>query len=171
VTIPVQLKVRAEKRESLQSQSSCDTRPYQKSMLILNTLAVAFMCGLHWFVQIVHYPLFSAVGQSNFRDYHSEHSTRTTYVVIVPMMVDIASSAWLVIAQPDAVGFALPMIGLVLALVTWISTGLLQVPRHDELSAGFNETSHRRLVASSWVRTISWTAHAGVCAAMLAAVS
>ena len=140
-------------------------------MLILNTLAVAFMCGLHWFVQIVHYPLFSAVGQSNFRDYHSEHSTRTTYVVIVPMMVDIASSAWLVIAQPDAVGFALPMIGLVLALVTWISTGLLQVPRHDELSAGFNETSHRRLVASSWVRTISWTAHAGVCAAMLAAVS
>jgi len=140
-------------------------------MLIVNAFAVLFMCGLHWFVQIVHYPLFSAVGQSSFRDYHSEHSTRTTYVVIAPMVVDIASSAWLVIAHPDAVGLALPMVGLVLALVTWISTGLLQVPRHEELSAGFEETAHHRLVTSSWVRTIAWTVHAGVCAAMLAAVS
>lgn len=137
-------------------------------MLIANTLAVTFMCGLHWFVQIVHYPLFNKVGNSEFREYHSSHSSRTTTVVLVPMAIDLATSAWLAFQQPQAVPPALPIAGFALALVTWASTGLLQVPRHEELAEGFNERSYRRLVTSSWVRTVAWTAHAAVCAAMLA---
>jgi hypothetical protein len=140
-------------------------------MLIANTIAVAFMCGLHWFVQVVHYPLFGAVGKADFPVYHEQHSTRTTYVVIGPMVADLGTSAWLAFSHPSALGSALPIIGLALALITWASTGLLQVPRHEELASGFDETVHRRLVSSSWVRTVAWTLHAGVCAAMLCLVS
>lgn len=138
-------------------------------MLIANTLSVTFMCGLHWFVQIVHYPLFNQVGSAEFKGYHASHSSRTTSVVLGPMTVDLITSAWLVFKHPAGVGAALPTVGLILAVITWASTGLLQVPRHEELASGFNETAYRRLVSSSWVRTISWTAHAGICAAMLSA--
>ena len=87
------------------------------------------------------------------------------------MTVDLVTSSWLLFARPSGVGVALVAAGFLFALVTWASTGLLQVPRHEELAEGFNENSHRRLVASSWVRTVAWSAHAVVCAAMLAATS
>ncbi|MCX6388140.1 MAG: hypothetical protein NTX07_05360 [Solirubrobacterales bacterium] len=137
--------------------------------LTANVFAVVFMCGLHWFVQVVHYPLFSSVGRANFSEYHERHSSLTTFVVIGPMTVDLVTSALLLHWTPPGSGHLLPAVGLVLALVTWASTALLQVPRHSELGAGFDEATHRRLVSSSWVRTVAWTAHAGVCAAMLAA--
>ena len=87
------------------------------------------------------------------------------------MTVDLVTSSWLLFARPAGVGVALVAAGFALALVTWASTGLLQVPRHEELGQGFNEKSHRQLIVSSWVRTVAWSAHAAVCAAMLAATS
>ena len=34
------------------------------------------MAGLGWIVQVVHYPLFEAVGEDNFTDFHRRHSAR-----------------------------------------------------------------------------------------------
>ena len=42
-------------------------------MTVLITCAAAtwFMAGLHWFVQVVHYPLFADVGTERFIAYHA----------------------------------------------------------------------------------------------------
>jgi hypothetical protein len=42
--------------------------------------------------------------------------------------------------------------------LVWLSTAFVQVPLHARLSAGFDTRAHRRLVATNWVRTLSWTA-------------
>jgi hypothetical protein len=42
--------------------------------------------------------------------------------------------------------------------VIWLSTALLQVPRHRALEAGFDPAAHRALVATNWIRTVAWTA-------------
>jgi hypothetical protein len=139
------------------------------TLLLANTAAVLFMTGVIWFVQVVHYPLFAAVGAGGWGAYHAAHSTRTTWVVAVPMGVDLVTSAALVLERPAGVGAAAAVAGAVLAAVTWAATGLLSVPAHRRLSARWSAGAAHRLVATNWVRTAAWTAHAALVLGMLAA--
>lgn len=133
------------------------------------------MCGVAWFVQVVHYPLFAQVGQSRFRVYHAEHSSRTSLVVVLPMIVELASSIWLVFDPPAASASnpltALAVAGAILAAGTWIVTFGGAVPAHQALEPGFDDAIHRRLMRSNLLRTLIWTAHGGVVVALLALAS
>jgi hypothetical protein len=138
------------------------------TVLITCAAATWFMAGLHWFVQVVHYPLFADVGAERFTAYHARHSERTTVVVVPAMTVELASSAWLVADPPAGVGAALLIAGLALALLTWVATFLLVVPRHRGLGAGLDDDLVSRLVRAAWVRTAAWTGHGVVVAVLLA---
>lgn len=48
-------------------------------------------------------------------------------------------------------------IGIVLLLVIWASTAVLQVPCHEILSKGFNLEAINRLTSTNWVRTVGWS--------------
>jgi hypothetical protein len=109
-------------------------------------------------VQVVHYPLFSRVGSEKFSLYSEAHSRLTTYVVGPPMLVEAATALLLVIRRPDTVPMAAPLIGLALVVIVWLSTALLQVPRHTTLGSGFDRRAWSRLVLSNWVRTLAWSA-------------
>jgi hypothetical protein len=132
------------------------------ALLLANLCATLFMTGVAWFVQVVHYPLFDLVGREAFGTYHERHSTLTTRVVLVPMTVELLTSAALLIERPQGVGPSAVWTGLALAAATWASTALVQVPQHREL----DHTRVRRLVAQNWPRTAAWTAHAVVVGAM-----
>ena len=126
------------------------------------------MAGLGWIVQVVHYPLFEAVGEENFTDFHRRHSERITPIVLPAMSIELITSGWLLFSRPPGTAMALVVVGFALAASTWLATGLLAVPRHAELGSGFDARAHRRLVRSSWVRTIAWSAHGVVVAVLLA---
>ncbi len=138
------------------------------TVLIVCAAATWFMTGLHWFVQVVHYPLFAGVGPERFVAYHARHSERTTLIVLPAMTAELATSAWLVVDRPAGTSAALVLAGLALALLTWAATLLLVVPHHRELGAGLDPDAVRRLVRASWVRTAAWTAHGLVVAVLLA---
>ena len=116
------------------------------------------MTGLIWFVQIVHYPLFSQVSNDNFIDYEIQHSDLTTYVVIIPMFVELITAIMLLIYKPEGIATWLLWLGAALVGVIWLSTAFLQVPAHSILSTGFNVDAHQQLVLSNWVRTVAWSA-------------
>jgi hypothetical protein len=137
-------------------------------LVIVNAASVLFMAGVGWLVQLVAYPLFAEVDTKSFPSFHAEWSRRITWVVIVPMGVDLITSLWLSASPPSAIDLSLAVSGAVLAAVTWASTALLQVPRHGELSSGFDATAHARLVSSSWLRTAAWSTHAVICCVMIA---
>jgi hypothetical protein len=84
------------------------------------------------------------------------------------MAVELLSSFWLMFSRPSGTSLALVAAGFLLALLTWLATAILAVPRHGELGAGFDEEVHARLVRSSWVRTVAWSAHGIVVAVLLA---
>lgn len=132
------------------------------------------MCGVAWFVQIVHYPLFAEVGTAQFRAYHAEHSSRTSLVVVAPMICELATSIWLAFDPPDASGgdplTTLAIAGAILAIGTWVVTFGAAVPAHQALEPGFDAPVHRQLLRSNLVRTILWSAHGGVVVALLASV-
>jgi hypothetical protein len=114
------------------------------------------MTGLIWFVQIVHYPLFSKVGQDQFIVYEKFHNTLTTWVVGPVMLAEAITALILATRQ----GGTVLWICLGLLGVIWLSTAFLQVPQHSILEAGFNPEAHRKLVSTNWIRTILWSARA-----------
>ncbi len=125
-------------------------------LLALHAAATGFMVGLIWFVQVVHYPLFSAVGDEQFPRYALAHQTRTTLVVMPPMLVELTTAA-LLLTIAD-IPRAPAVLGLGLLVAVWISTFAVQVPCHARLARGFHAPAHRALVATNWARTILWTA-------------
>lgn len=127
-------------------------------LLFAHAAATLYMTGVIWFVQIVHYPLFSRVGQPGFSDYEREHVRRTGWVVAGPMLVELAAA----VAVVWVVGDWLAWTGLALVGIIWCSTGLWQVPAHLRLEAGFDEAVHLRLTRTNWVRTAAWTARSVV---------
>jgi hypothetical protein len=117
------------------------------------------MVGLIGFVQIVHYPLFAAVPAGEpFAGYHREHVRRTTWVVAPVMLVELITSVALLLARPAYVATWLAWAGLGVLAIAWLSTALLQVPRHNELARCYADSSYGALCRTNWIRTIAWTA-------------
>ncbi len=127
------------------------------------------MAGLIWFVQVVHYPLFGRVGRESFAEYSLAHSRLTGLVVGPPMLVEAGTAVALVIRPPEGLPLSLPLLGLTLLGVVWLSTAFLQSPQHTVLGEGFAAASHRFLVASNWVRTVCWTGR-GILVLLMTAV-
>ena len=132
--------------------------PATEIVWILHLAATLYMTGLIWFVQVVHYPLFGQVGDGTYSTYQRAHMERTTWVVLPPMLVELAASVYLaVVDRPASIPTEEAWIGLTLLVLIWISTFLVQVPLHNRLATAFDERVHRSLVRTNWARTLLWT--------------
>ncbi len=132
------------------------------TLLLIHAAATLFMAGLIWFVQVVHYPLMARVGAVHFEKYEKHHQRLTTWVVGPAMLVELGCAGWLAFQPIAGLPGWMIYVGLALLVVIWLSTALLQVPRHRELERGFDAHAHSRLVNSNWVRTIGWSLRAGL---------
>lgn len=126
--------------------------------LLFTQLATTLpLAGLIWTIQIVHYPLFAAVGGDVFSDYHAAHSRSISLLVVPFMLIElVAALAWLR-WPPDGGGLTLPLLGAALIAVIWISTFALQVPIHGALGGGLDPALVDRLVTTNWLRTLAWS--------------
>jgi hypothetical protein len=141
------------------------------ALVLLHAGATLMMAGLIWFVQVVHYPLFARLHPTTSIPYAVEHMRRTTWVVAPLMLVEAGTAAGLVLYTVGTPAQSLAWIGLALLLVIWGSTGLLCVPCHTRLAGGFDGPTVARLVAVNWIRTVAWTARAGLALWLLAAIN
>lgn len=126
-------------------------------ILLAQLLSTVYMAGVIWFVQIVHYPLLSAVGAEQFTDYERRHCNLTSWVVAPGMLVELTSTVALVIVPDSGVPPGLAWSGLLLVVLIWISTAVWQMPLHRQLTQRYSVTLINRLVATNWMRTIAWT--------------
>ncbi|MBS0192275.1 MAG: hypothetical protein U0573_06590 [Phycisphaerales bacterium] len=138
-----------------------------QAVLLAHAAATWFMVGLIWFVQIVHYPLMAAVSAPQFAAYEVSHQRRTTWVVAPVMIGEAGLAIMLCWSPPGRLGGSwVCWTGLALLALIWISTFAFQVPLHNRLSRGFADAPWRRLVATNWIRTVTWTAR-GVLAVLM----
>ena len=141
--------------------------PLSLWILIANAASAWFLAGLIWVIQVVHYPLFAAVGRSEFAAYEASHTRLITVVVGPVMLLELATSALLLAARPAAVPMWAAALGVALVAAIWLSTIALQIPAHGRLAQGFAEDAHAMLVHTNWIRTVAWTLHGALCAWML----
>lgn len=135
----------------------------EQALLIVHLVATAFMTGLIWFVQVVHYPLFASVGREAFVAYERRHAALTTLVVGPAMLIEAATALWILARSITA----LSLTGTALLGAAWLSTAFVQVPCHRRLEQGFDERAAQRLVRTNWIRTVAWTGRTVVAAGLL----
>ena len=135
--------------------------------LIAQLLASGIMVGVIWFVQVVTYPQFLDIAETEFAAYHAEYSRRISFVVIPPMFLELGTALWGVSLfwNNELRGIAIAC--AVVTILVWATTFLVQVPQHTRLSEGYSESTIRALVNGNWIRTILWSAHAGLAAIAL----
>jgi hypothetical protein len=134
-------------------------------LLILNLTVTASLCGLIWVIQLVHYPLFSYVSKDRYSEFQSAHMSRITYIV-APLMLLEGGLGVLLVFYPDMFYSMIPVsaeetrfniLSLLLIIVVWLSTLLIQMPCHARLERGFKLSVHQHLVRGNWIRTVAWS--------------
>lgn len=139
-------------------------------VVAVHAAATLFLMGMIWTIQIVHYPLFAAVGTEAFADYEAAHSARITWLIVVPWALQGATTAALLLAPPPGVPRWLVWLAAVLAALTVVVTIAASVPAHGQLAGGFDAAAHARLVSTNWLRTTAWSG-GGVVAMVIAVLA
>jgi hypothetical protein len=143
---------------------------WQPVVLAAQAVASGAMCGVIWFVQLVHYPLFARVAGVDGRGYAVENQRRTAWVVVPFMLVEGATAAVVAAFPPAGVGRPLAIAGAAGVVALWLSTLAVQMPLHARLAAdGHVPATVAALVRSNWPRTILWTFRAILAGWMAAA--
>ncbi len=132
------------------------------TIFLTQVFSTWFLVGLIWTIQVVHYPLFGAVGADRFVSYEAAHSRLITLVVAPMMFVELAGSVALVMSRPLETPAWIAWIGLFLVVIIWCSTAFVQVPVHARLAAGFDAEAHAQLVSTNWIRTVAWSIRGGL---------
>lgn len=140
-------------------------------LLLVQAVASGAMCGIIWFVQVVHYPLFVRAGGDE-RAFALENQRLTGCVVIPFMLAEGLAAAVFAWNPPAGVPRSVATLGLAAVLALWLSTGFLQMTLHARLAReGHAPDVVAALVRSNWLRTVFWTLRAILAAWMLRAAA
>jgi len=130
-------------------------------VLIINLAAAAFLAGLTWYIQIVHYPLFIFIERKSFLEYHIYHLKKNAYMIFAPMLVEGTFAILFTFDYPLTVSSLIPFLCLCISTAMWLITFSKLVPLQDSLTVdGLNKEVVEQLIKLNWIRTIGWSVKA-----------
>lgn len=148
--------------------------PSPSSIFLIQILTTSMMTGIIWFVQVVHYPLFTKIPKEGFTCYEQAHTVRTGWVVAPLMLLELGTALLLLVHRgPCGLGLTtlatspLYLTALGCLILIWLSTFLVQVPLHGVLE---RHPDHRAMVLldwTNWIRTILWSLRLGILSLLL----
>jgi uncharacterized membrane protein len=127
----------------------------------------AYLTGLIWLVQIVHYPTFLWVEEKNYTGFAVFHTRTIGYVVAPAMIIELILALRLLLGASLGVGEWARITILFLTALLWLSTIFLQIPLHNKLVKRRDEEAIKKLIQTNWIRTFAWSAKVLVLSWML----
>lgn len=128
-----------------------------KYVIYLHAIVTLMLTGLIWMIQVVHYPLFSLIGNAEFQFYEAEHISRITLLVFPLMAIEAITITLILLNRPFAIPLSSILFALILLTIIWIMTFFVNVPQHNQLTLSFDQKTHQILITTNWIRTISWS--------------
>ena len=128
------------------------------SWMLISLLLSAFMTGVIWIIQIVHYPSFRYIPDYQWSIAHKEHVSGITFIVAPVMVIEALSRLYLLYIQVNVT----TIITSLFLLVIWLSTFFIQVPIHNQLEKSWSLQLVNRLVKTNWIRTALWTLNTAI---------
>lgn len=121
-------------------------------IIYLQIFSTCALFGLILTIQFVHYPSFLFISPENFKKFHNFHTQKITLIVAPLMLVEIITALMLWLMIPSNLTLA----NLASVFAIWIFTASLSVPIHNALSKAHNPKLIKKLIATNWLRTITW---------------
>ena len=123
-----------------------------KVFLLLQILSNSYLCAVILITQFITYPSFLESDRTKFISYHRKYVKIISFIVAPVMIVEIFTLSMLVYLLKDF----LLIKSLILLLCIWLTTFIMIVPLHNNLSIKFNQNEVTKLISYNWVRTFLW---------------
>ncbi len=134
-------------------------------LLVLTLLLTAAYAGFQWTVQVLVYRQFPLVPVSTFVAYERAHQRRVSLVVGPLFGGQLICAMGLVVTGAGSAALRWSAVALLVSILG--VTGVLAVPLHRRLSAGFDPDVFRALLRVDLARTLLATTNAAVAVALL----
>ena len=126
---------------------------------VAHLVLVGGYAGFQWTVHALVYPQFTAVPPAGFAGYERAHGQRISRVVGPLFAGQLVTTGWLLLDRPAGVPLAGVVASAVCLAVVLAVTGLVAVPRHRELGAGFDPAAYAGLLRADSVRVVAASAN------------
>lgn len=120
------------------------------STFFIEIIINAILVGLIWTIQLINYPSLIKIEGDTFNSIHQYHM-RSITPLVAPLMI-----TELLLCLVNTLYYS--VVPIIFLIFIWLTTFLLSVPIHNQLSIGKNEKLLQRLITTNWLRTLSWTA-------------
>ena len=119
----------------------------------IHFLSTSLMVGIIWVIQLLHYPTFHFIKQSDYVEFQHFHMQRISFIVVPVMIIELLSGFMLVYYFRSN----LFILCLTILLVIWLITFVFFTKLHQSLLGGYDKIIVKKLVQINWSRTVLWS--------------
>ena len=123
--------------------------------LLAEIIITAILVGLIWTIQVLNYPLFNFVNESDFHNYHHFHMSSITMLVGPLMIFELLLRIINMYNHQQTIFVGILLV--ICLLIIWGTTLFVSVPLHNQLAVLKDTALINKLIFSNWLRTIFWT--------------
>ena len=116
-------------------------------------LSTSLMVGIIWVIQLLHYPAFNFIKESDYVEFQHFHMQRISFIVVPVMILELFSAFMLVYY----VRSNLLILCLIILLFIWLITFVFFTKLHQSLLGGYDKIIVNKLVQINWSRTVLWS--------------
>ena len=116
-------------------------------------LSTSLMVGIIWVIQLLHYPAFNFIKESDYVEFQHFHMQRISFIVVPVMILELFSAFMLVYY----VRSNLLILCLIILLFIWLITFVFFTKLHQSLLGGYDKIIVDKLVQINWSRTVLWS--------------
>ena len=116
-------------------------------------LSTSLMVGIIWVIQLLHYPAFNFIKESDYVEFQHFHMQRISFIVVPLMILELFSAFMLVYY----VRSNLLILCLIILLFIWLITFVFFTKLHQSLLGGYDKIIVDKLVQINWSRTVLWS--------------
>ena len=117
-------------------------------------ISTSIMVGVIWVIQLVHYPSFKYVNESDYIIFQKYHMSNISYIVFPVMFTELITALIILFFGEKSLFFVLSLICLFLI---WVITGVLFTKYHSILKEGKDLMIIEKMIKANWIRALLWT--------------
>ena len=119
----------------------------------IHFLSTSLMVGIIWVIQLLHYPTFHFIKESDYVEFQHFHMQRISFIVVPVMIMELLSGFMLVYYFRSN----LLILCLIILLFIWLITFVFFTKLHQSLLDGYDKKIVDKLVKINWSRTVLWS--------------
>ena len=119
----------------------------------IHFLSTSLMVGIIWVIQLLHYPTFHFIKESDYVEFQHFHMQRISFIVVPVMIMELLSGFMLVYYFRSN----LLIFCLIILFVIWSITFVFFTKLHQSLLGGYDKIIVDKLVQINWSRTVLWS--------------